>query len=164
MQRLVGARIHVLLARDAASAVVIRRGPTRHTALVGWDRKTDQFKVGQWLYGRVYERRCDISPDGKHLIYFAMNGRWDSSVKGSWTAISKTPYLRALSLFAKGNCWNGGDCFNHPHNIRSTTDAGTRSNWTTPACAGQTSIHGTSRTGASARGSTTYACNAMGGR
>lgn len=107
----VGARIHVLLARDAFTAVVIRRGPTRHTALVGWDRKTDQFKIGQWLYGRIYERRCDLSPDGKHLIYFAMNGRWDSYVKGSWTAISKAPYLRALSLFAKGDCWNGGGLF-----------------------------------------------------
>jgi hypothetical protein len=29
-----------------------------------------------------------------------MNGRWDSGVKGSWTGISKAPYLRALSLFA----------------------------------------------------------------
>jgi cytochrome bd-type quinol oxidase subunit 2 len=30
--------------------------------------------VGQWLKGRIYERRSDLSPDGKHLIYFAMNG------------------------------------------------------------------------------------------
>jgi len=104
-------RLHVLLARDASAAVVIRRGPSRHTAVIGWDRKTDKFKVGQWLYGRIYERRCDLSPDGEHLIYFAMNGRWESSVKGSWTAISKAPYLRAVSLFAKGDCWHGGGLF-----------------------------------------------------
>ncbi|GGA29552.1 hypothetical protein [Dyella nitratireducens] len=111
MKRPIPPRIHVLLARDAAAAVVVRRGPTRHTALIGWDRKTDTFKIGQWLYGRIYERRCDLSPDGKHLIYFAMNGRWKSSAKGSWTAISKAPYLKAVSLFAKGDCWHGGGLF-----------------------------------------------------
>jgi hypothetical protein len=111
MPRIVPARIHVLLARDSSDAVVVRRGPTRHSALVGWDRKTDTFKLGQWLYGRIYERRCDLSPDGKHLIYFAMNGRWASKVKGAWTAISRAPYLKAVSLFAKGDCWHGGGLF-----------------------------------------------------
>lgn len=111
MKRPIPPRIHVLLARDATAAVVVRRGPTRHTALIGWDRKTDKFKTGQWLYGRIYERRCDLSPDGKHLIYFAMNGRWKSSAKGSWTAISRAPYLKAVSLFAKGDCWHGGGLF-----------------------------------------------------
>jgi hypothetical protein len=107
----VPARLHVLLARDASTAVVIRRGPSRHVAIVGWDRKTDRFKLGQWLYGRIYERRCDLSPDGTHLIYFAMNGRWDSKAKGAWTAVSKAPYLKALVLRAKGDCWNGGGLF-----------------------------------------------------
>jgi hypothetical protein len=111
MTRSVPARLHVLLARDAPAAVVIRRGPTRHTAVIGWDRSTDRFTLGQWLYGRIYERRSDLSPDGRHLIYFAMNGRWSSSVKGSWTAISRAPYLKAVSLYAKGDCWHGGGLF-----------------------------------------------------
>ena len=109
--RTIPARLHVLLARGARTAVVIRRGPSRHTAVIGWDLKTDRFKVGQWLYGRIYERRSDLSPDGKHLLYFAMNGRWDSNVKGSWTALSRAPYLKALALWAKGDCWNGGGLF-----------------------------------------------------
>ncbi len=111
MPHSVPARVHVLLARDTATAVVIRRGPTRHTAVIGWNRITDEFTVGQWLYGRIYERRCDLSPDGRHLIYFAMNGRWQSAVGGSWTAISRAPYLRALTLYAKGDCWQGGGLF-----------------------------------------------------
>ncbi len=45
----VGARIHVLLAREARTAVIIRRGPTRHTAIIGWDRETDSFTVGRPL-------------------------------------------------------------------------------------------------------------------
>ena len=111
MARSVPARLHVLLASESSTAVVIRRGPTRHTAIIGWDRKTDNFNVGQWLNGRIYERRCDLSPDGRHLIYFAMNGRWHSTVQGPWTAISRAPYLKALTLYAKGDCWNGGGLF-----------------------------------------------------
>ena len=105
------ARIHVLLASSAAVGVVIRRGPSKQVCTILWDRKTDQFRVGQWLKGRIYERRCDISPDGKYLIYFAQNGKWSSEAKGSWTAISKPPYLKALAIFPKGDCWNGGGLF-----------------------------------------------------
>lgn len=111
MKRTIPPRLHVLMARDADTAVVIRRGPSRCTAFVGWNRSTDEFRVGQWLKGRIYERRCDISPDGKHLIYFAMNGRWQTETKGSWTAISRAPYLAALTLLAKGDCWHGGGLF-----------------------------------------------------
>jgi len=105
------ARIHVLLAREAAVGVVIRRGPSKQVCAVFWDRKRDEFHVGQWLMGHIYERRSDLSPDGKHLIYFAMNGKWLSEAKGSWTGISRAPYLKALALFPKGDCWNGGGLF-----------------------------------------------------
>jgi hypothetical protein len=73
-----------------------------------WNRKTDDFELGQWFTGRIYERRCDLSPYGDYFIYFAMNGRWGSESKGSWTAISHTPYLKALAMFPKGDCWQGG--------------------------------------------------------
>jgi len=67
--------------------------------------------VGQWVRARIYERRCDLSPEGKWFIYFSMNGRWNSETRGSWTAISRAPYLKAIALFAKGDCWNGGGLF-----------------------------------------------------
>lgn len=76
-----------------------------------WDRQHDSFSLGQWLRGRIYERRCDLSPDGKHFIYFAMNGKWSSKLKGSWTAISRSPYLKAIGLWANGSGWNGGGLF-----------------------------------------------------
>lgn len=109
------ARLHVLLARNAPVGLVIRRGPSKSTAFVGWNRTDDTFRVGQWLRGRVYERRCDISPDGRHLIYFAMNGRPNTATGGSWTALSRTPYLKALTLYGKGDCWNGGGLFRDDH-------------------------------------------------
>ena len=105
------ARVHPILARKANTAVIIRRGPSKSVCTMLWDRSNDTFKLGQWLRGRIYERRCDLSPDGKHFIYFAMNGKWGGPVKGSWTAISRAPYLKALALWPWGDCWNGGGLF-----------------------------------------------------
>lgn len=104
-------RLHVLLARNAKVGLVVRRGPSKSVCTLLWNRKNDTFKLGQWMRGRIYERRSDLSPDGKHFIYFAMNGHWESETKGSWTAISLVPYLKAVSLYIKGDCWHGGGLF-----------------------------------------------------
>lgn len=104
-------RLHVLLARESPRALVLRRGPSKTVCAIGWDRRTDTFAVGQWMRGRIYERRSDLSPDGRHLIYFAMNGRWQTNVRGAWTAVSRAPHLKALALWAKGDCWHGGGLF-----------------------------------------------------
>src|SRR5215472_15285961 len=108
MTRRIPPRLHVLLASQAPIGVVFRRGPSKSVCSILWNRKTDEFELGQWLRGRIYERRADISPDGRFLIYFAMNGKWNSETKGSWTAISHAPWLKAIALFGKGDCWNGG--------------------------------------------------------
>ena len=154
------ARLHVILARRGASAVVFRRGPSDKVAVLGWDRKKDGFTLGQWFRGHIYPRRCDLSPDGRFLIYFAAKyGRenpidkrfreeaekhfgmelWQIPIDRlrsfrkelltrlaeefrqmtrdrnysdrSWTAISRAPYLKALSLWWNGTGWNGGGLF-----------------------------------------------------
>lgn len=106
-------KIYALLARDATTGVVIRRGPARHVAFVGWDREHDTFQVSQWLAGRVYSRRCDLSPDGRHLVYFATkknSGYRDGSPR-MWTAVSRAPYMKALAFYpcvddvAGGGVW-----------------------------------------------------------
>lgn len=104
-------RLHVILAHNSDAAVVIRRGPSRCVCTIGWDRRTDHFKIAQWFRGRIYERRCDLSPDGKHLIYFAFKGTRSGSARSSWTAISRAPYLKAIAFWPKGDCWAGGGLF-----------------------------------------------------
>jgi len=67
---------------------------------------------GAWFHGRIYERRCDLLPDGSLFVYFAAN--WDFSdvtYQGSWTAVSRPPWLTALALWPKGGAWNGGGLF-----------------------------------------------------
>lgn len=105
------ARLHAILAKESPNAIVFRRGPSKKVCTFLWDRRKDTFKIGQWLKGRIYERRADISPDGKYMIYFAMNGKWESETGGSWTAISKVPWLKAIELYGKGDCWEGGGLF-----------------------------------------------------
>ncbi len=108
------ARLHVLLASQSPRAVVLRRGPVNAVCSLLWDRSTDHFEVAQWLRGRIYERRADLSPGGDYMIYFARGGRVGSPTKGSWTAISRAPWLKAVTLHGKGDCWLGGGLFTGP--------------------------------------------------
>ncbi|MGL4234643.1 hypothetical protein [Tabrizicola sp.] len=99
-------RLHVLTALASEHAVVLRRGPSAWSASFGWNRATGAMSPGQWLRGRIYEHRCDLSPDGGHLIYFA--GKGGSSY---YTALSRAPWLKALRLWEKGDTWGGGGAF-----------------------------------------------------
>jgi len=63
--------LYALLARDALVGVVFRRGPSKQVLLLLWRIDTDQFYEWQWFKGCNYERRCDLSPSGDRLIYFA---------------------------------------------------------------------------------------------
>lgn len=88
--------------------IIFRRGPSNQVLLIRWDIENDTFEQGQWLKGRVYERRCDLSPDGKLLLYFASDQRRAMS---SWTAVSCPPYFTALALWPKSNAYGGGGIF-----------------------------------------------------
>ena len=100
------ARLHVLLASDAKVGLVIRRGPSKSVCTVLWNRDRDTFEPGQWMRGRIYERRCDLSPNGTRFIYFAMNGRWESETKGSWIAV----WCGRLRASFVRHDWTGENC------------------------------------------------------
>jgi hypothetical protein len=101
-------RLYAILARESPVAVVFRRGPSNSVLLIKWNTANDTFEQGQWLRGRIYERRCDLSPDGDLLLYFAAN--YGSPLR-SWSAISRPPFLKALALWPKGDGWGGGGHF-----------------------------------------------------
>jgi hypothetical protein len=114
-KRSIPARLFMILARRSPIAVIFRRGPSHWVQLVRWDTEADTFEIGQWFHGRVYERRCDVSPDGSLLIYFAQKisprTLKDREFTHTWTAISKPPYFTALALWPKGQSWDGGGLF-----------------------------------------------------
>lgn len=101
-------RLFAILARKSPEAVVFRRGPSRNVLLIRWNTANDTFELGQWFKGRIYERRCDLSPEGHLLVYFAANYRKPFY---SWSAVSRPPFLKALALWPKGDGWGGGGHF-----------------------------------------------------
>lgn len=117
----VPARLFILFARKSPTAVIFRRGPSKWVQLVSWDTKTDTFLPGQWFHGRIYERRADLSPDGSLLVYFAqkIEGRTldYAEYTYAWTAVSRPPYLTALALWPKGDCWHGGGLFKNDKTV-----------------------------------------------
>jgi hypothetical protein len=100
--------LYAILARDARVGVVFRRGPSKQVLLLLWHTDTDQFYEGQWFKGRIYERRCDLSPSGKRLIYFAAKYK---APYATWTAVSRPPFLTAVAMWPNGDAWGGGGLF-----------------------------------------------------
>jgi hypothetical protein len=103
-------RLWVIMARKAQCALILRRGPTRWLELILWDTKKDSFQRGQWFHGRIYEERCDLSPDGSKFIYMAgkYGRKRDADMPDTWTAISKPPYITALALWRTYGVYGGG--------------------------------------------------------
>jgi len=120
-KKLPNCRLFPIFAREKSVCVIFRRGPSKWTQLILWNTETDEITNGQWFKGRIYERRCDLSPDGTKLIYFAqkINSKTinDDEYTYAWTAISKPPYLTALALWAKGDCWHGGGLFHTNYTV-----------------------------------------------
>jgi hypothetical protein len=104
-------RLWIVHRPETHHALIIRRGPGKVTGFFGWNRRTNEVTVGQWMKSKVYPFRADISPKGTYLIYFSLNGYWNSETKGAYTAVSRYPYLKALDLWPKGDAWHGGGLF-----------------------------------------------------
>lgn len=115
-------RLHLLQAPRAHTAVILRRGPAKWVEVVRWDMRHDIFERGHWFHGRLHERRCDLSPDGEMLVYFAskFTGRTvkDREYTYAWTAVSRVPWLTALALWPKGDTWGGGGLFTGDRALR----------------------------------------------
>jgi hypothetical protein len=104
-------RLHLFFATENDRAIILRQGPSKHYRMILWHRNTDTFEDGQWIRQRIYLDMCDLSPDGRHFIYFTLNGHWSDESKGAYTVISRPPYFTALSLFPEGSTWGGGGRF-----------------------------------------------------
>ena len=105
-------RLSIIMASQKPRAVILRRGPSKWFHVILWDTAKDTFEYGAWFKGRIYEERCSLSPDGALFLYFALQGnKWGTSYEGAWTAVSRPPWLFALTLWPQGDTWGGGGCF-----------------------------------------------------
>ena len=77
------ARIKMLHARKVNETVIFRRGPSKWVQLLKWNTDKDEITPGQWLNGRIYADRADLSPYGNYLIYFAAKFK-DAKKQYAW--------------------------------------------------------------------------------
>lgn len=89
---------------------VIRRGPARWTQIGRWDVERGVYEPGAWVRARIYEERCDLSPDGRWFAYFTLRGQprpgWE--VGATYIAISRLPWLKALAAWSTCGTWTRG--------------------------------------------------------
>jgi hypothetical protein len=108
------ARVEAIMARNAAVAVIFRRGPSRWVRMLKWNLRNDRIEGGQWIDARVYVDRSDISPSGNLVACFVASYR---RAPGTWTAISRPPYFTALAVWPKGDTWGGGGLFSSDDHV-----------------------------------------------
>lgn len=106
-------RLFVYLAAKAPVGVILRRGPTDWARLTLWRTDTDEIEHGQWIKGRVYERRSDLSDDGRLFAAFVRQsgGRQTAAGADSWIALSRPPYFTALAVWFVGGTYHTGAFF-----------------------------------------------------
>jgi hypothetical protein len=103
------ARIHLIAAKEAPIAVILRRKPTRTWHVLKWNLLTDELTPGSWFRGRLYPMRSDLSWDGRLMSYFAMGREGDT-----WTGISEVPSLKTVVHWANTSTFNGGAVWLRP--------------------------------------------------
>lgn len=123
------ASLYCLLARDAETGVIFRRGPSKQTLLIHWDLKTHRFTPGQWFKGQIYVRKSDLSPDGLRLVYFAAKHQRQMP---TWIAVSRPPYLTAQALWHGTGTWNGISLFEDDDRLALAADVVTAEGFAIP--------------------------------
>lgn len=111
MTSMVPPRIYCVTAAEAPIVAVLRRGPTRWSHVGQWDVTRLHYEPGAWLGGRIFPRRCDLSPDGRYLAYFAHKPSATWELGEAYVAVSKLPWLTALHAFPTCGTWTRGYFF-----------------------------------------------------
>jgi hypothetical protein len=108
-------RLYCIVAAAAPTALVFQRGPGRRWGLHRLDLSSGNLEQGAAFKGTLYPRRCDLSPDGSLLSYFALKGgngefMGQRGVK-TYSAVSKAPWLFALAAWPESGTWTRGAHF-----------------------------------------------------
>jgi hypothetical protein len=101
-------RLSLLLAKADPVAVIIARVRAKLFHVVKWQYENDVVEHGSWFEGSLYPDSSDVSFDGRHMVYFALNPK---SGAFSWTAVCEPPFLKALVFWEHDSTWYGGGFF-----------------------------------------------------
>ncbi len=85
------------MAAEAPVVAVFRRGPTNWSHVGQWDLAGLRYNPGGCLRGRIFPRRCDLSPDGQFLAYFAHKPKCDLGVWGNLHRNLEAPLVKGAA-------------------------------------------------------------------
>ncbi|HMB69235.1 MAG TPA: hypothetical protein VKU85_07975 [bacterium] len=108
MSRVSPPRIYCIPASDAPVVAVLRRGPTEWAHVGRWDLENRRYEPGAWLHGRIFPRRSDLSPDGRHLCTFVHQPGADWEHGETYILLSRLPWLTALHASRTDGTWTRG--------------------------------------------------------
>src|SRR4051812_45232560 len=103
------ARIHILPAREAPVAIVIRRKPSKCFHVLRWHTDTGKIEPGSWFNGKLYSLRADISFDGAWMVYLALG-----STGETWNGLCRPPWLKTVVDAPNTGAWFGGGYWASP--------------------------------------------------
>jgi len=104
-------RVFGIGATDADVVAVLLRGPSQWSHVGRWDVAARRYEPGSWLHGTVYPQRCDLSPDGRYLCYFALKANSSWELGTTYVAVSRLPWLTALAAWRTEGTWTRGAHF-----------------------------------------------------
>lgn len=108
-------RLYVLRASAAARAVVFAAHRQKRWSLYLWDPERRSVEPGGVFFGTLYPRRCDLSPDGRYLLYFALKkGPDDPDWPREFSGLSRAPWLACLLAWEELGTWTRGMHFASP--------------------------------------------------
>ena len=112
-------RIHLLVAKNAPTVVIVQRKRAKlfHIVLVDADKR--RIEEGSWFRGKLYALRCDVSFDGKHMVYLAMG-----SGGNTWNGVCRLPWLATQTEAENMGAWFGGGYFADKKCCAPTAGAG----------------------------------------
>ena len=99
-------RIHLLAARHAPTIVILQRKRAKLFHVITVDTEKRRIEEGSWFRGKLYVMRCDVSFDGKFMVYLAMGSNGQT-----WNGICRPPWLTTLLDVENMGTWFGGGFF-----------------------------------------------------
>ena len=106
-------RIHLLPAREAPVIAILQRRRNKLFHVITLDTETHAIEEGSWLRGVLYPMDCDVSFDGKFMVYLA-RGAGD---RARWSGVCRLPWLKTL-VHVEGPLPAGG-YFSGPNDLKT---------------------------------------------
>jgi hypothetical protein len=111
----VRSRIHLLPAREAPVIVILQRKRAKLFHVITLDTETHAIDEGSWFRGMLYTLNCDVSFDGKFMVYSATG----AGHRASWSGVCRLPWLKTL-VHVEGPLPSGG-YFSGPNDLKTSS-------------------------------------------